>query len=185
MKRRHAPSPTPLRMVPPSPASREEDIRVPSIVPSGAALPDAVARQWLFRARAEPLASVTCNWRGSTGRSAIGCSCCRAGGRALTRQPRRARERRGVWHLALFLVGAIVMRGSGSTYNDIVDRDLDAKVERTRHRPVASGRVSVARRRACSWSRRRSSASSSSSSSTCSRSCSASARWRSSRSTRS
>ncbi len=48
-----------------------------------------------------------------------------------------------LWHLALFLVGAIVMRGSGSTYNDIVDRDLDAKVERTRHRPVASGRVSV------------------------------------------
>lgn len=49
-----------------------------------------------------------------------------------------------LWHLALFLVGAIVMRGSGSTYNDIVDRDLDAKVERTRHRPVASGRVGVA-----------------------------------------
>ena len=47
-------------------------------------------------------------------------------------------------HLLLFLVGAIVMRGSGSTYNDIVDRELDAKVERTRHRPVASGRVSVA-----------------------------------------
>ena len=35
------------------------------------------------------------------------------------------------------------MRGSGSTYNDIVDRDLDARVERTRQRPVASGRVSV------------------------------------------
>lgn len=48
-----------------------------------------------------------------------------------------------VWHLLLFLVGAIVMRGSGSTYNDIVDRDLDAKVERTRFRPVASGRVGV------------------------------------------
>ena len=46
-------------------------------------------------------------------------------------------------HLALFLIGAIVMRGSGSTYNDIVDRELDAKVERTRFRPVASGRVSV------------------------------------------
>ena len=45
--------------------------------------------------------------------------------------------------LALFLVGAIVMRGAGSTYNDIVDRDIDAKVERTRHRPVASGRVGV------------------------------------------
>ncbi len=49
-----------------------------------------------------------------------------------------------IWHLILFLCGAIVMRGSGSTYNDIVDRHLDAKVERTRHRPVASGRVSVA-----------------------------------------
>ena len=46
-------------------------------------------------------------------------------------------------HLALFLIGAIVMRGSGSTYNDIVDRDLDAKVERTRGRPIPSGRVSV------------------------------------------
>ena len=44
------------------------------------------------------------------------------------------------WQLALFLIGAVAMRGSGSTYNDIVDRELDAKVERTRHRPVASGR---------------------------------------------
>ena len=31
-----------------------------------------------------------------------------------------------VWHCILFLVGAVAMRGSGSTYNDIVDRDLDA-----------------------------------------------------------
>lgn len=44
-------------------------------------------------------------------------------------------------HLALFMVGAIVMRGAGSTYNDIVDRDIDAKVERTRHRPLPSGRI--------------------------------------------
>jgi 4-hydroxybenzoate polyprenyltransferase len=48
-----------------------------------------------------------------------------------------------LWHLVLFLIGAIVMRGAGSTYNDIIDRDLDAKVERTRHRPIASGQVSV------------------------------------------
>ncbi len=53
-----------------------------------------------------------------------------------------------LWHLLLFLVGAITMRGAGSTYNDIVDRDLDAKVERTRHRPVASGRVGVPAARA-------------------------------------
>ena len=45
--------------------------------------------------------------------------------------------------IALFFIGAIVMRGAGSTYNDIVDRDLDAKVERTRMRPLPSGRVSV------------------------------------------
>jgi len=47
-------------------------------------------------------------------------------------------------HLALFLVGAIAMRGAGCTYNDILDRKLDAGVERTRNRPLASARVSVA-----------------------------------------
>ena len=46
-------------------------------------------------------------------------------------------------HLALFLIGAIAMRGAGSTYNDIVDREIDAGVERTRNRPLPSGRVSV------------------------------------------
>ncbi|MCJ2080379.1 4-hydroxybenzoate octaprenyltransferase [Methylobacterium sp. J-090] len=44
-------------------------------------------------------------------------------------------------HLALFLVGAVAMRGAGSTYNDIADRDLDAQVERTRSRPLPSGQV--------------------------------------------
>lgn len=44
-------------------------------------------------------------------------------------------------HLALFTLGAIAMRGAGSTFNDIVDRDLDRQVERTRDRPIASGRV--------------------------------------------
>jgi len=50
-----------------------------------------------------------------------------------------------VWHLALFLIGAIAMRGAGCTYNDLVDRDIDAKVERTRSRPVASGAVTPVR----------------------------------------
>jgi 4-hydroxybenzoate polyprenyltransferase len=45
--------------------------------------------------------------------------------------------------LALFLVGAFVMRGAGCTWNDITDRDLDAKVERTRSRPIPAGQVSV------------------------------------------
>jgi 4-hydroxybenzoate polyprenyltransferase len=47
------------------------------------------------------------------------------------------------WHVVLFLIGAVAMRGAGCTYNDIVDRDLDAQVERTRSRPIPSGRVSV------------------------------------------
>jgi 4-hydroxybenzoate polyprenyltransferase len=45
--------------------------------------------------------------------------------------------------LALFFVGAFVMRGAGCTWNDITDRDLDAKVERTRSRPIPAGQVSV------------------------------------------
>lgn len=47
------------------------------------------------------------------------------------------------WHLVLFFIGAIAMRGAGCTYNDIVDRDLDAQVARTRSRPIPSGRVTV------------------------------------------
>ncbi len=105
-------------------------------------LPDAVGRRWLFRlapgtwhpylqlARLDRpigywLLVLPCWW------SSLLASL------AAHRPP-------SMWHLALFLVGAIVMRGSGSTYNDIVDRELDARVERTRHRPIASGRVSVA-----------------------------------------
>jgi 4-hydroxybenzoate polyprenyltransferase len=48
-----------------------------------------------------------------------------------------------LWHLLLFWVGAIAMRGAGCTYNDILDRDLDANVERTRGRPLASRRIGV------------------------------------------
>ena len=46
------------------------------------------------------------------------------------------------WGLFLWLaLGAFAMRSAGCVYNDIVDRDLDRKVERTRLRPLASGRV--------------------------------------------
>ncbi|MGA8322670.1 MAG: 4-hydroxybenzoate octaprenyltransferase [Xanthobacteraceae bacterium] len=47
-------------------------------------------------------------------------------------------------HIALFFIGAFAMRGAGCTWNDIVDRDLDGSVERTRSRPIPSGQVSVA-----------------------------------------
>ena len=45
----------------------------------------------------------------------------------------------------LFAVGALVMRGAGCTYNDIVDRDFDAKVARTADRPIPSGQIPVKR----------------------------------------
>ncbi|HEX9809321.1 MAG TPA: 4-hydroxybenzoate octaprenyltransferase [Alphaproteobacteria bacterium] len=44
---------------------------------------------------------------------------------------------------ALFLAGAVVMRGAGCTFNDIIDRDIDARVARTRTRPIPSGAVTV------------------------------------------
>jgi 4-hydroxybenzoate polyprenyltransferase len=47
------------------------------------------------------------------------------------------------WHLVLFAVGTVAMRGAGCTWNDIVDRDIDARVERTRSRPLPSGQVSL------------------------------------------
>src|SRR5256714_5793093 len=46
------------------------------------------------------------------------------------------------WHVFLHFVGAFVMRGAGCTWNDIIDRDLDAQVARTRSRPIPSGQVS-------------------------------------------
>jgi 4-hydroxybenzoate polyprenyltransferase len=48
-----------------------------------------------------------------------------------------------IWLLVLFGIGATVMRGAGCIYNDITDRDYDARVARTRTRPIPSGQVSV------------------------------------------
>ena len=50
----------------------------------------------------------------------------------------------GRWPLFLwFAIGAFAMRSAGCVYNDIVDKDLDSSVERTKLRPLASGRTSV------------------------------------------
>ncbi|HEY5378313.1 MAG TPA: 4-hydroxybenzoate octaprenyltransferase [Pseudolabrys sp.] len=49
-----------------------------------------------------------------------------------------------LWQIGLFFIGAFAMRGAGCTWNDLVDRDLDGLVERTRSRPIPSGQVSVA-----------------------------------------
>ncbi len=47
------------------------------------------------------------------------------------------------WFLALFAIGAIAMRGAGCVWNDIVDRNIDAQVARTRSRPIPSGQVTL------------------------------------------
>lgn len=52
-------------------------------------------------------------------------------------------EPRDWWYLFLMAVGAIVMRGAGCTFNDIVDRGIDGAVGRTAARPIPSGAVSV------------------------------------------
>ncbi len=63
---------------------------------------------------------------------------------ALERRPATLEEWASLaWLYVLFGLGAVVMRGAGCTYNDIVDRDFDARVERTRTRPIPSGQVSV------------------------------------------
>jgi 4-hydroxybenzoate polyprenyltransferase len=49
-----------------------------------------------------------------------------------------------VWHIILFFIGAFAMRGAGCTWNDLVDRDIDEKVERTRSRPIPAKQVTVA-----------------------------------------
>jgi 4-hydroxybenzoate polyprenyltransferase len=48
-----------------------------------------------------------------------------------------------LWLMLLFAAGALLMRGAGCTINDIADREFDAKVERTRTRPLPSGAISV------------------------------------------
>lgn len=47
-----------------------------------------------------------------------------------------------IWHMMLFAIGAVLMRGAGCAFNDVVDKDIDAQVARTRSRPLASGALS-------------------------------------------
>ena len=50
-----------------------------------------------------------------------------------------------IYYLVLFFIGSVLMRSAGCIFNDIVDRDYDKKVERTKYRPIASGQISVKR----------------------------------------
>jgi len=46
-------------------------------------------------------------------------------------------------YIILFFLGSVLMRSAGCIFNDIADRDFDKKVERTKNRPIASGKISV------------------------------------------
>ena len=47
------------------------------------------------------------------------------------------------YYLILFFLGSVLMRSAGCIFNDIVDKDFDKKVERTKYRPITSGKISV------------------------------------------
>ena len=50
-----------------------------------------------------------------------------------------------IYYLVLFFIGSVLMRSAGCVFNDIVDKDFDKRVNRTKHRPLASGKISVKR----------------------------------------
>ena len=47
------------------------------------------------------------------------------------------------FYLVLFFFGSVLMRSAGCIVNDIIDRDFDKRVERTKKRPITSGKISV------------------------------------------
>ena len=50
-----------------------------------------------------------------------------------------------IYYLVLFFLGSVLMRSAGCIFNDIIDKDYDNKVERTKKRPITSGKISVQR----------------------------------------
>ncbi len=52
-------------------------------------------------------------------------------------------------YIILFFLGSVLMRSAGCIFNDIIDRDLDKKVQRTKDRPIASGKISVPKASIC------------------------------------
>ena len=48
-----------------------------------------------------------------------------------------------LYYLILFFLGSVLMRSAGCIFNDIVDKDFDKKVRRTKKRPIPSGKITV------------------------------------------
>ncbi|HSM42813.1 MAG TPA: 4-hydroxybenzoate octaprenyltransferase [Afifellaceae bacterium] len=109
--------------------------------PSQTTLPDAASRNWLDRFAPDWLKPYgrLARWDRPIGWWLLLLPCWWASALATIALGERVPD---LWHLLLFMIGAIAMRGAGCTYNDIVDEDIDAKVERTAARPIPSGAVS-------------------------------------------
>ena len=112
---------------------------------------DAVRGNWVDRLAPPAWRGPTCGSRAPTGRSAPGsCSSPAGGGSCSPRRPtRRASAAYDLWIAAGCALGAVLMRGAGCTWNDLTDRDIDARVARTRSRPLPSGQVTP--RQAAAW----------------------------------
>ena len=109
---------------------------------------DAPSRHWVYRAlprRLWPYAQLA-RWDRPIGWELLMWPCWWSAAMAASAYARPGDALLGLlpspWTLLLFLIGAVAMRGAGCTYNDIVDRNIDAQVERTRSRPLPSGQVS-------------------------------------------
>lgn len=110
--------------------------------PNDSRVSDAPARNWVYRllpAKLWPYAQLA-RWDRPIGWQLLMWPCfwsailaAHAGNIALSRL---------FYHLLLFALGAIAMRGAGCTYNDLIDQEIDSKVARTHSRPLPSGRVS-------------------------------------------
>jgi 4-hydroxybenzoate polyprenyltransferase len=105
-----------------------------------ATLPDAVPRNWLDLYAPDWLKPYgrLARWDRPIGWWLLLWPCWWSSALAVIAADRNAPN---LWHLLLFLIGAIAMRGAGCTYNDLIDRDFDARVARTRMRPLPSGAV--------------------------------------------
>ena len=113
----------------------------PPSSPHGARLPDAARGNWVDRfapARLRPWLKL-----GRFDRPAGVWLLMLPGWQGVALGDAPARRGPDAALLALIALGAVCMRAAGCAYNDIVDREADAKVSRTAARPVASGRISV------------------------------------------
>jgi 4-hydroxybenzoate polyprenyltransferase len=109
--------------------------------PAGA-VPDAARGNWVDRQAPDwlkPYARLA-RWDRPIGFWLLFWPCGFALGLAALADPARGFDWRA---LLLMLLGAVLMRGAGCTFNDIVDRDIDDKVARTRLRPIPSGQVTT------------------------------------------